>query len=71
MGEKRKICKVLVRKHEGKRPLGRLRRGWEDGIRVDLTVTGWGVIPREVIHGCPPHHLRFQSNLVYSIYGQV
>jgi hypothetical protein len=26
---------VSVGKSEGKRPLGRLRRGWEDGIRMD------------------------------------
>jgi hypothetical protein len=33
MGEKRKVYKVLVEKPEGKRPLGRSRRRWEDGIR--------------------------------------
>jgi hypothetical protein len=26
---------------EGKRPLGRPRRRWEDGIRMDLRETGW------------------------------
>jgi hypothetical protein len=36
MGEERKMYKVLVRKPEGKRPLGRPRRRWEDGIRMDL-----------------------------------
>jgi hypothetical protein len=36
MGEERKVYKVLVRKPEGKRPLGRPRRKWEDGIRMDL-----------------------------------
>jgi hypothetical protein len=30
MGEERKVYKVLVRKPEGKRPLGRPRRRWED-----------------------------------------
>jgi hypothetical protein len=43
MGEKRKVYKVLVRKTEGKRPLGRPRRRWEDGIRMDLRGTGLGV----------------------------
>jgi hypothetical protein len=43
MGEERKVCKVLVEKPEGKRPLGRPRRRWEDGIRMDLTEIGWGV----------------------------
>jgi hypothetical protein len=35
MGEKRKLYKVLVGKPEGKRPLGRPRRRWDDGIRID------------------------------------
>jgi hypothetical protein len=36
MGEERKVCKVLVIKPEGRRPLGRSRRRWEDGVRIDL-----------------------------------
>jgi hypothetical protein len=36
MGEERKVYKVLVGKPEGKRPFGRPRRRWEDGIRMDL-----------------------------------
>jgi hypothetical protein len=44
MGEERKVYKVLVGKPEGKRPLGRPRRRWEDGIRMDLGEIGlWGV----------------------------
>jgi hypothetical protein len=35
MGEERKVYKVLVGKPEGKRPLGRPRHRWEDGIRMD------------------------------------
>jgi hypothetical protein len=31
-----------VRKPEGKRPLGRPRRRWEDGIRMDLREIGLG-----------------------------
>jgi hypothetical protein len=42
MGEKRKGYKVLVGKPEGKRPLGRARRRWEDGIRMDLREIGLG-----------------------------
>jgi hypothetical protein len=34
--ERRKVYKVLVGKPEGKRPLGRPRHIWEDGIRMDL-----------------------------------
>jgi hypothetical protein len=35
MGEDTKVYKVLVGKPEGKRPLGRSRRRWEDGIRME------------------------------------
>jgi hypothetical protein len=38
MGEDRKLYKVLVGKPDGKIPLGRPRRRWEDGIRMDLGV---------------------------------
>jgi hypothetical protein len=31
-----------VGKPEGKRPLGRHRRRWEDNIKMDLRETGWG-----------------------------
>jgi hypothetical protein len=40
MGEERKVYKVLVGKPEGRRPLGRPRRRWEDGVRMDLRVIG-------------------------------
>jgi hypothetical protein len=43
MGNNRKVYKVLVEKPEGKRPLGRPSRRWEDGIRIDLWEIGWGV----------------------------
>jgi hypothetical protein len=42
MGEERNVYTVLMGKPEGKRPLGRPRRRWEDGIRMDLRETGWG-----------------------------
>jgi hypothetical protein len=35
-GEGRGGYRVLVGKPEGKRPLGRPRRGWEDNIKMDL-----------------------------------
>jgi hypothetical protein len=41
-GEKRNVYRLLVRKPEGKRPLGRPRRTWVDNIRMDLGVVGWG-----------------------------
>jgi hypothetical protein len=46
MGEDRKMCKALVEMLEGKRPLGRSRHRWEDGVRMDLRVIGWGVWSR-------------------------
>ena len=36
MGEERGVCRVLVGKPVGKRPLGRPRRRWVDNIRMDL-----------------------------------
>jgi hypothetical protein len=42
MGEKRNACRVLVGKPEGKRPLGRPRRRWEDNIKMYLREIGWG-----------------------------
>jgi hypothetical protein len=44
IGEERNVYKVLMGKPEGKRPLGRLRRRWEDAIRMDLRETGWGSV---------------------------
>ena len=40
MGEERGLCRVLVGKPEGKRPLGRPRRRWVDNIRMDLQEVG-------------------------------
>ena len=42
MEEERGVHKVLVGKHEGKRPLGRPRRSWEDNIKMDLQEVGMG-----------------------------
>jgi hypothetical protein len=44
MGEERNVYRVLMGKPEGKRPLGRPRSRWEDGIRMDLREIGWGSI---------------------------
>jgi hypothetical protein len=40
MGERRGVHRVLVGKPEGKRPLGRPRRRWEDNIEMDLQEVG-------------------------------
>jgi hypothetical protein len=44
MREERNMYKILVGKPEGKRPLGRPRCRWEDGIRMDLREIGWGSV---------------------------
>jgi hypothetical protein len=40
MGEVRDVHRVLVRKPEGKRPLGKPKRRWEDNIKTDLQEVG-------------------------------
>jgi hypothetical protein len=37
----RTVCKILVGKPEGKRPLGRPRRRWVNNIRMGLRKIGW------------------------------
>jgi hypothetical protein len=37
----RNVYRVLVGKPEGKRPLGRPRRRWEDGVKMDLKEIAW------------------------------
>jgi len=43
MGEGKGVHRILVGKPEGKRPLGRPRRRWDDNIKMDL---------QEVVGGC-------------------
>ena len=45
MGEDRGVQRVLVGKPEGKMPLGRPRRRWEDNIKMDVQEVGgsWGL----------------------------
>jgi hypothetical protein len=43
MGKERRVHRVFVGKLEGKRPLGRPRRRWEDNIKMDV---------QEVVRGC-------------------
>jgi hypothetical protein len=44
MGEERGVYRVLVGKPEGKIPLGRPRRRWENNIRMNLQEVGCGVM---------------------------
>jgi hypothetical protein len=43
-GEKRNVYRLLVRKPEGKRPLGRPRRRWMYNIKIDLLEIGFSVV---------------------------
>jgi hypothetical protein len=44
MGEMRNVYRLLVRKPEGKRPLGRPRRRWMDNINMDILEIGLSVV---------------------------
>jgi len=44
IGERRGVYRVLVRKLEGNRPLGRSRRRWEDNNKMDLQEVGCGAM---------------------------
>jgi hypothetical protein len=41
MGAKMNAYRILLRKSEGKRPIGRPRRRWVDDIKIDLREIGW------------------------------
>ena len=57
MGEERGVFRVLVRKPEGRRPLGRPRRRRVDNIRMDLQEVGCGymTLHHGVSKKCHPH----------------
>jgi hypothetical protein len=42
ISERRGVYRFLVGKPEGKRPLGRPRRSWQDNIKMALQEVGWG-----------------------------
>jgi hypothetical protein len=42
MGDGRGAYRILVGRPEGRRPLGKTRRRWEDNIKMDLQKVGWG-----------------------------
>jgi hypothetical protein len=42
MREKRNTYRIVVRRPEGKRPLGIPKRRWVDNIKMDLGEIGWG-----------------------------
>jgi hypothetical protein len=44
MGEETNVYNILMGKPEGKRPPGKRRCGWQDGMRMDLREIGWGSV---------------------------
>jgi hypothetical protein len=46
MGERRDVYRLLVRKPQGRRLLGRPRHRWEDNIKIDLQEVGGGSMDR-------------------------
>ena len=42
MMDRRGAYRILVGETRGKKPLGRPRRGWDDGNKMDLKEVGWG-----------------------------
>jgi hypothetical protein len=42
MGEGRVAYRILAGRPEGRRPLERPRRRWEDNVKMDLQEVGWG-----------------------------
>jgi hypothetical protein len=44
VGEERNVYNTLMGKPEGKRPLERPRRRWEDGIKMNVRGTGCGSV---------------------------
>jgi hypothetical protein len=43
-GRDEKCLQNVARKSDGKTPLGRSRRRWEDNMKMDLTEIGWEVV---------------------------
>jgi hypothetical protein len=48
--ENRGAYRILVGRPEGRRPLGRPRRRWEDNIKIDLEEVGWAMDRIELAH---------------------
>ena len=49
-GARRGAYRVLVGRPEGRRPFGRLRRRWEDNIKMDRREGGWGMDWIDMVH---------------------
>ena len=42
MGNRKGACRILIATPEGKRPLDKLKRRWEDNIKMDIGKVRWG-----------------------------
>jgi hypothetical protein len=42
MEEEKDVCRIFAGNPEGKRPLGKARSSWENNIRIDLQIVGYG-----------------------------
>jgi len=54
VGYRRGVYRVLVGKPEGKRPLGRPWRRWEDNIKIDLQELGCGGMDDQLLKDSAP-----------------
>jgi hypothetical protein len=67
MGEGRGVYRILDRKPEGKRPLGRHRCRWEDNIKMDIEEVLWNPNVHYRIQKClPPVPILSQLNTVHT-----
>ena len=66
MGEGRGVHRFLVGKPEGKRPLGRPRRRWEDNIKMDLQELGGGHVAGTCEYGDEPSGSKNAGNFLTS-----
>jgi hypothetical protein len=65
MGESRCAYRISVGKPEGRRPLGRRRRRWEDNIKMDLRELEWeGTVLVHCFSDRVPRNLRVPQNVV-------
>jgi hypothetical protein len=69
MGEGRGVYRVLVGRPEGKRPLGKPRRRWEDNIKMDLVpAQSWCLLvcsPNSPSHEHAPYCLLLKISSIF------
>jgi hypothetical protein len=53
--EMRNGCEIFVGKPEGKKTVGRLRRRWQEHIKMDVWEIGWESVRQGPVAGCCEH----------------